>query len=387
MAASEHDVVIIGSGASGHSCARVLRTEGFTGRIRLMNGEGGPAINRTLVDTGVLPGLLTGAQIGLPPLTDVEVLQGRAVALDAAARAVVLDDGSELRGDVLVLATGSAPRSLDARIHVDEAVRQHVLHSVADAEGLRRAIPDPQGSRVVVLGAGFIGAEVASHFAGAGAAVTLMGRSPLPLLGAVGAGIAARLAALHEERVDARLGVDVLAVRAAGIPGREDAVVVELADGSTVTGDALVVAVGSDPDVAWAGLDGAIAVDDRFRVPAHPGLYAVGSIAAPQLALGRMRVDHWDAATAQGAHAARAVLHDLGLGEDPGPWAATTGFTLMVHGAVVAARGVRAVDAREATEQLDGGGLLTDFSSASGVLTGVVGWNAGPRVMQAAARL
>ncbi|ROR65843.1 FAD-dependent oxidoreductase [Agrococcus jenensis] len=387
MDSIEHEVVIVGAGAAGHSCARTLRSEGFAGRIRLVNGEGGPAINRTLVDTGVLPGLLTGAQIALPPVADVEVVDARAVRIDASTRAVVLDDGVELQADALVLASGSVPRRLDDAIAIDGAVRQHALHSAADAEQLRSAVPDLAGASIVVLGAGFIGAEVASHYVGAGARVTLIGRSRLPLREAIGADISARLAALHAERVDARLGARVVAIRAAGIPGRDDAVVVQLDDGSEIPGDALVVAVGSEPDAAWAGFDGSIAVDDRFRVPAMPGVYAAGSVSAPELPLGRVRVDHWDAATAQGAHAARALLHDLGLGDDPGAWAPTTGFSLMAYGAVIGARGVRGVDARETSDELASGGLLTDFADASGRLTGVAGWNAGPHLMQAAARL
>lgn len=386
MAASEHDVVIIGSGASGHSCARMLRSEGFAGRIRLVHGDAGAPVNRTLVDKGVLPGLLTGEQIALPTLVDVELIPARAVELRSAARSVVLDDGRVLHGDALVLACGSGPRALDPEVAVDEAVRLHRVHDVADAEGLRRAIPEAAGAHVVIVGAGFIGAEVSSHFAAAGARVTLIGRSRLPLRAAVGVEIAHRFATLCAERGDVRLGVRVQAIRADAARG-QDAAVVELEDGSTIDADAVVVAVGSQPAAQWAGFPGAIAVDDRFRLPATPGVYAIGSAAAPSLDGLPTRVDHWDAATAQGAHAARTVLHDLGLGDDPGTWRATTGFSLMVHGAVIAARGVRAADALETSEELDGGGVLVSFSTAAGRLAGVAGWNAGPLVARAASLL
>lgn len=385
MAATEHGVVIVGSGAAGHSCARALRAQAFAGRIRLVHGEPGPAINRTLVDKGVLPGLLTREQIALPAVADVEVIAARAAELRTPSRSVVLDDGRELQADALVLASGSVPRALDASVEVDASVRLHVLHGVADAEELRRLIPEPAGSRVVILGAGFIGAEVASHYAGAGARVTLVGRSPVPLRAAVGDDIATRFAALHAERTDARLGVGVRTVRSAH--GGPDAAVVELEDGSRIEADVVLVAVGSRPDTGWAGFDGAIAVDERFRVPAAAGVYAVGGASAPALHGVRTRVDHWDAATAQGAHAARTLLHDLGLGDDPGPWRPTTGFSLMAHGAVIAARGVRTADAVETIEQLENGGLLARFSTASGRLTGVAGFNAGPHLARAAASL
>lgn len=385
MASFEQAVLIVGAGAAGHGCARTLRAEGFTGPIRLINGEGAAPINRTLVDKGVLPGLLTAEQIALPPLPDVEVIDARAARLDRAERAIVLDDDRVLRGVAVVLAPGSAPRALDAAIAVDPAVRLHAMHRAPDADALRRAVPEPSGARLVVLGAGFIGAEVASHFASAGARVTLIGRSPLPLRAALGAEIAGRLAALQSERVDARLGAEVRAIRAAPGAGAGDAAVVELSDGTEIAADAVLVAVGSRADAAWAGFDGAIPVDDRLRAEAGAGIYAAGSVAHPPT--GAARAHHWDAAVAQGAHAARTVLHDLGLGDDPGPWASTTGFTLMVHGAVIVGRGVRGADARETVAELDGGGLLTEFADEGGALTGVAGWNAGPHVARAAARL
>ncbi len=389
MAKLEQEVVIVGSGAAGHSCARTLRSEGFEGRILLVNGEGGPAVNRTLVDTGVLPGLLTGEQIALPPLPGVEIVDARAVRLGAAAPSVTLDDGRELSGDALVLACGSVPRALGDEIEVDPAVPLHTVHSVRDAERLRSALPEPEGARLVVLGSGFIGAEVASHYAGLGARVVLVGRSGLPLRAALGSEVSARLAALHEERVDARFGAEVRSIRAAG--SGDGRAVVELAgtghEGSTIEADAVVVAVGSRPATEWTGFEGPIPVDDRLRVPGRPGLYAAGSAAAPELAWGSLRLDHWDAAVAQGAHAAKALLHDLGSGADPGAYAPITGFTLMAYGAVVAARGVRVEDAQEESAELEGGGLLTELSTPADDLTGLVGWNAGPHLARAATRL
>ncbi|WP_413320309.1 FAD-dependent oxidoreductase [Agrococcus sp. 1P02AA] len=384
----EHEgVVVVGAGAAGHGCARALSEAGFPGRIRVVNGEGGHPVNRTLVDTGILPGLLTSEQIALPPVADVEVIDGRAIRLRPKVRSVVLEDGRTIAGDAIVLACGAVPRTLDRQIEVEHGVQQHLLHGVDDAERLRRALPEPAGTPIVVLGAGFIGAEVASHYAAAGARVTLIGRSPLPLRAAVGAVIASRLAVLHAERVDARLGVGVSAIRTRDRRSNEGSgVVVELDDGTAVTGDVLVIALGSRPAAAWAGFADAIPVDDRFRVQAHPGLYAAGSAAAPLLPWGRVRTDHWDAAAAQGAHAARALLHDLGLESDPGPWAPVQGFSLMVHGSVLAACGVFPPDAAEASVEFEGGGLVTEFR-AGGVLNGVAGWNAGAHLVHAAARL
>lgn len=387
MTTMDRAVLIVGSGAAGHSCARTLRAEGFRGDIRLVDGEGGAAINRTLVTKALLPGLLTEAQIAMPPLVDVEAIAGRAQHLDAARRSVTLDDGRVLHGDAIVLASGSAPAPLDAGVVLHGTVRAHAVHGARDVARLQEAVPDAGRARVVVLGAGFIGAEVASHYASAGARVTLIGRSPLPLRAAMGDDIAARLAALHAERLDARWGVGIRAVRSLGTPSRPDAVDVELDDGSVLSADALVVAVGSAPASGWAGFEGGIEVDSRLRLPTLPGVYAAGSVAAPLVDGAALRVDHWDAAVSQGAHVAKTVLHDLGLGDDPGHWGATTGYSLAVHGAMVAARGVRGPGSRDETAATGAGGSLTQFTSPSGRLTGVVGWNAGADVAREAARL
>ncbi|QZY50731.1 FAD-dependent oxidoreductase [Leucobacter tenebrionis] len=377
-------VVIVGSGAAGHSCARTLRQSGFTGGVLVVDAEGA-GINRTLVDTGLLPGLLTAEQIALPTLPEVEAVRGRVVGLEGDGRTVVLDDGRRLRGERLVIASGRTPRALDRGIAVEAGAPLHPLHGIADAERLRRAVPDPSAARVVVLGAGFIGAEVASFYADAGAVVTLIGRSSRPLERALGSGIAERLARRHAERTDFRWGRGVRAIRSAS--GGARGARVELETAEAVGADAVIVAVGSVPAAAWAGFPGGIPTDDRLRVAGWDGVYAAGGAAAPRTAAGILRVDHWDAAAAQGAHAARALLHDLGAGEDPGPYLPVSGFTLMAHGAAIAARGVRAEGAAEEEVALDGGGLLTRFIGADGRVTGVAGWNAGARVAAEAARI
>lgn len=382
-------VLIIGGGAAGHACASALRREGFDGEVTVVHGEEGPPINRTLVDKGVLPGLLDRDQIALPPVEGVEVLRSRAERLEAAEAAVVLADGRRMRADALVLACGSAPRPLDARIPVDPAARLHRLHGAADAVALREAVPDPDGRRIAVLGAGFIGSELATHYAGAGAEVVLVGRSELPMRAAVGSLVAARLAELHRARVDARLGVDVAAILVDDATGRT---VIELADGSAIDVDAVVVAQGSDPASAWAGWPDGIPVDDRLRAADRAGVYAAGGSALLDLGGARTRIDHWDAAVAQGAHAARAVLHDFGAGEDPGPYLPRSGFTLMAHGSVIGGRGVllpggeeRAFAGDEA--QLPDGALLAECLAADGSLTALAGFDAGAALVREAARL
>lgn len=399
-------VVIVGAGAAGSACAKALLAGGFEGGILLVDGEpGGFGINRTLVDTGLLPGLLGHEQIALPRPGGIEVVSGRAVGWGEGMRSVVLEDGRKAGAGAVVLACGSVPRGLGEGVRVDAEAPVHVLHEAADAERLRAALPDPAGAGVIVIGAGFIGAEVASHYAAAGARVTLVGRSRLPLVASFGDGIANALADLHRERVDARFGVEVRAVRATGESGGSG-VAVELSDGSVLHGDVAIVAVGTRPEATWAGFGGAIPTDGRLRVrgrgciggadsgvpgvdapgPDAPHLYAAGGVAEIATEAGPIRIDHWEDSAAQGAHAAMTLLHDLGLGEDPGPYTPVAGFTLMVHGAVAAARGVRLAGGGEECREVDGG-LLAEFSREDGSLAGVAGWNAGAHVSSAAARL
>src|SRR5690554_5973745 len=164
MSTSRASILIIGGGAAGHACARTMRAEGHTGTITIVDGEEGPAINRTLVDTGVLPGLLTPEQLALPALENVEILKSQATHLDGRGRVVTLEGGRELRADAIVLACGSLPSKPDALTLASEGTVVHHLHSASDAVRLREALPEPAGARVAVIGAGFIGTEVASHY-------------------------------------------------------------------------------------------------------------------------------------------------------------------------------------------------------------------------------
>lgn len=397
-------VVIVGGGAAGHACAAALRRSGFAGRVTVVDGEEGGAVNRTLVDTGVLPGLLSPEQIRLPPLADVEVWTGRAERLGAAREAgirghlaVALADGRRLEADAVVLACGSDAR-MPAGLQLSSGVGVHLMHTAADATALREALAEPAGRRIVLLGAGFIGTELATHFAGAGAEVVLVGRSALPLRAALGTAVASRLAELHRERIDARLGVDAVAVRERGgvVNDGSDAaasrgVEVELSDGTLLEADIAVVAQGTVPATAWAGFVGGVPVDDRLR--AEPaGVYAAGAAAVLDITGERMRIDHWDDSSAQGAHAAAALLHDLGLGEDPGPYLPRAGFTLMAHGTAVAGRGAPLRGAIEQTREVEGGpgaatGLLSEFVLADGRLCGLAGIAAGPALVREAGRL
>jgi NADPH-dependent 2,4-dienoyl-CoA reductase/sulfur reductase-like enzyme len=214
-----------------------------------------------------------------------------------------------------------------------------------------------------LLGAGFIGAETASYLAEAGATVHLVSRPAVPLAGVLGEHIARRVIELHEAHVTTHFGRQVRAVS-----GNRDSVTVTLDDGHVLESDLAVVAHGTVPESAWATETArGISVDDRLRAVGLRNVYAAGSVAVHTGRTGQSyRVDHWDAATAQGAHAARTLLHDHANREDPGPYAPITGFTLHLYRHAIAAYGVPmpgAVQRQHQTGSADA--VLTTFHEPS----------------------
>jgi NADPH-dependent 2,4-dienoyl-CoA reductase/sulfur reductase-like enzyme len=208
--------------------------------------------------------------------------------------------------------------------------------------------------------------------------VTLVARSRLPLASALGEPVARRVTELHRRHVATHLGRRVERVA----PDGEGAMVV-LDDGTRLGSDLVIVAHGTPPATAWAGADDGVLVDDRLRAAGAPRVYAAGGAAVHATASGaRYRIDHWDAAAAQGAHAARTVLHDLAGAPDPGPYVPVTGFTLQVHGTVVTAYGAVPPDAvARRLEVDDPGALLTTFHRPDGPLVGAVGIGAARRLL------
>ena len=240
----------------------------------------------------------------------------RAVRLDPAERTVHLSDGDALTYDALVIATGSEVRRLPGQPELDGL---HMLRTLDDSLALRAALTN--GSpRVVVVGAGFIGSEVASTAHGLGCAVTVVEALPVPLVRALGPEMGAACAALHRDNgVDVRLGVGV-----EGFDGRDRVEGVRLTDGTVLAADVVVVGVGVAPATGWlegSGLelrDGIVC--DASLAAGPPGVYAAGDVCRwPNELFGEeMRVEHWTNAAEQGAHAARAILA-VAAGERPAP--------------------------------------------------------------------
>jgi NADPH-dependent 2,4-dienoyl-CoA reductase/sulfur reductase-like enzyme len=320
----ERGVVVVGASLAGLRAVETLRTEGFDGPLTLIGAEDHLPYDRPPLSKKVLSGEWEPDRIalrrdgGLDALGLTARLGVRAVGLGLAEREVRLSDGSVAAYDALVLATGSEVRRLPGQPDLDGL---HMLRTLDDSLALRAALT--RGSpRVVVVGAGFIGSEVAATAHGLGCAVTVIEALPVPLERALGAEMGAACAALHRDSgVDLRLGVGV-----EGFDGRDRIEGVRLTDGSVVAADVVVVGVGVAPATGWlegSGLelrDGVVC--DASLAAGPPGVYAAGDVCRwPNQLFGEeMRVEHWTNAAEQGAHAARAIL-GAAAGEPPIPYA------------------------------------------------------------------
>ncbi|WP_024366439.1 FAD-dependent oxidoreductase [Arthrobacter sp. TB 26] len=376
---TETGIAIIGAGAAGHSAATTLRQEGYQGSITVVHADHQGPYNRTLVNKAVLQGLLTPEQIALPTLDGlgINVVADRAVALDADRRAVRLDQGGGLTYGAVIIATGAKPRQ--TVVHT-EGLRGRVftIHTTEDATRIRDRLSTgtPEQISVTILGAGFIGAETASYLTDIGVNVDLVSRDITPLTGAVGQDIGQSITELHHKHVRTHFGREIIKVS-----GNSHTVTVLLDDQTTLTSEIVIVAHGTVPSTDWIGnpTGGGIVVDDRLRAETIEHGYAAGAVAVHRSLAGvGYRIDHWDAAAAQGAHAARAFLHDHYDAPDPGPYVPTTGFALQLYRTSIAAFGALLPHSRQESTDLEpAGSHTTAFFSDDGRMHAIAGINAG----------
>ncbi|MBK5250487.1 MAG: FAD-dependent oxidoreductase [Actinomycetales bacterium] len=310
---AENTYLIIGGGLAGASAARTLREEAFDGRVVILAAEDEVPYIRPPLSKEYLAGKAERSDALVEGEDwyrehDVELLRDRrAVALDVAAHEVVLDGGERLSYAKLLLATGASPRRLPAA-HFGELDGVHYLRTVRDSEALREALHDG-GRRVVVVGAGWIGLEVAAAARGYGNEVTVLGREGVPLEPVLGPELGAYFGEVHRRNgVTLRMGVDV-----AGFTGRGTITGVVLGGGEVVPADVVVVGIGAVPNTELAravGLtvDNGIVVDASLR--AGNDVWAAGDVArAFHPVLGKhLRVEHWANADRQGPAAARSML-------------------------------------------------------------------------------
>ena len=382
---TQRRVVVLGAGAAGTAAARTLATHPGVSVSLVARTDETPS-NRMLVNKGIAIDLLQPEQIALP-IPGVELITDTAHAVSTVSavsaatagaesrHSVVLASGATLDADVVLIATGSAPRALPIEVPGATQAQQHgnitTLHSVADGVRVRDALAAGP-SRIVVLGGGILAGETASLLAARSHEVTMVTRSAVPGAGAFGAAVAQRILELHRSRLDLRAGRSLSEVKAS-TSGAAGEVLVTLDDGSRIAADLMVVAHGTVPTgpAPWAsGLE----VDARLRVPGTPRVYAAGGVARHRHPLiGDWRIDHWADSAAQGEHAARSVLHDLGLGEDPGAYLPATMHATTIHGTSLTAAGITGPPAADRVVSLD---PLVVVHEIEGIPVGVSGLDA-----------
>lgn len=301
-------VTIVGASLAGLSAARALREQSYDGPITIIGDERRPAYDRPPLSKEFLAGTMSEADIALgTPEDDALDLRWRlgrsAVRLDLAGAAVVLD-GERIVSDGVVIATGARARQLPGPVRHGV----HTLRTLEDAMALRAELLP--GSRLVVIGAGFIGSEIASTARNLGVQVTVVEVMATPLAGPLGTEMGAVCAALHAEH-----GVRLITgAGTAGLVGDTRVRAVRLADGREFPADLVVAGIGAVPCVGWlagSGLpvNGGVLTDERCATPA-PGVVAVGDCASSRNRYTGdvLRLEHWTNAQRQPAIAAATLL-------------------------------------------------------------------------------
>ncbi|PRY36044.1 NAD/ferredoxin-dependent reductase-like protein [Geodermatophilus tzadiensis] len=315
-------IAVVGASLAGLSAARALRDQSYDGRIVVVGDEEHAPYDRPPLSKEFLAGRasLDDIALGAPDDEDLSLewrLGTTAVGLDPLSRAVLLEDGSEVRADGVVLATGARARRLPGGDGLDGV---HVLRSLDDALALREDLA--LAERLVVIGAGFIGAEVASTARTLGLDVTVVETQPVPLAGPLGTDMGAVCAGLHADH-GTRLLVGTGVAALVGT-GRVEAV--ELTDGTRLPADVVVVGIGATPNTEWLAHSGVAlgngVLTDARGATSIPGVVAVGDCAATWsvTAERHVRTEHWTHALEQPATATATLLGTGGPVPTPVPY-------------------------------------------------------------------
>jgi 3-phenylpropionate/trans-cinnamate dioxygenase ferredoxin reductase subunit len=308
--------VIAGASLAGAKAAETLRSEGFDGRVVLIGDEPVRPYERPPLSKAYLRGEVDFDSAAVHPEGfysdhDIELLTSTTVtAIDPAAKQIEMDPGGLLGYDELLLTTGANPRHMT--IPGSQLAGIHYLRSLSSCDAIRGALE--QATRLVVVGAGWIGSEVAASARQLGKEVALIEAGQVPLERVLGAEVGAMFRDLHAENgVELHMGAGVEAFRGSTVVEQ-----VILADGNTVSGDLVVVGIGVNPrtelaEAADLVIDNGIVADEHLATSA-PGIWAAGDVANAYHPVfdARIRLEHWSAALNQGPVAAKNMLgHDV----------------------------------------------------------------------------
>lgn len=330
------EIVIVGASLAGLRAVESLRALGSDDQIIMIGEEGHPPYDRPPLSKDVLTGKLGFDDVllrrGNFDALDVQLWTGaRAVGLDPQERRIVLEDGREVKYDEAIIATGARARNLPA---LEGVPGVHVLRTIEDSLAIRDAMETAQS--MVVIGAGFIGSEVASAACERGLSVTVLEAASAPMGRVFGEVIGKRLAALH----DTAGSVLVCDASVVGVVADDTITAVTLADGTDVTADLVVVGVGSVPNAEWlagSGMDttNGVLCDSTGRVVHTEHVHALGDVArwhSPRYGEA-VRTEHWQSAGDQAQTIGARLLGGPDVGEPlPYVWSDQFGQRIQVVG-------------------------------------------------------
>ncbi|MFE3280971.1 NAD(P)/FAD-dependent oxidoreductase [Nocardia sp. NPDC059239] len=372
MTISLDRVLVVGAGVSGVTAVETLRRQGFAGSITQVGGETHLPYDRPPLSKQILTGAWETDRLTLRDNAAFERLGvdlrlgARAVGLDVNERTLALHTGESLRYDGLIIATGVGPRRLPTG---HDLAGVHVLRTIDDAIALRESLRP--GGRLVVIGAGLIGCEVAASAQKAGLQVCIVDPLAVPMMRQLGEDIGQQVAALHRHHgVDVRCGVTVRR-----LVGDRSVTGVELTSGTVLPADLVLVAIGSAPSTDWLAdsglpLEDGVVCDSTCR--AAPGVYAAGDVARwwhPTLG-SHIRVEHRLNATEQAVAAATNLL-GAGVPFTPVPYFWTDQYDTRIQAYGTFPLGCTATIVRGDPRE---GRFIAHYTHHEHI-TGVLGWN------------
>jgi NADPH-dependent 2,4-dienoyl-CoA reductase/sulfur reductase-like enzyme len=373
-------IAVVGASAAGLTAAQTLRREGYAGPLTVVGDEEHMPYDRPPLSKQVLSGAWEPSKISLPSTVEgVDWMLGvRAVGLDVGGRRLALSTRDSLAYDKLVIATGVTPRRLPFG---QDLAGVHTLRTLDDALAFKEELASVRS--VVIVGAGFMGSEVAAVASALGVDVTVVDPLAAPMIRQFGPWLGDLVAKLHVDHgVRMRLGVGV-----SGLLGTGRVSGVELADGTVLPADVVLVAIGSVPNTSWlagSGLSLTDGVDCDSLCRAAPNVVACGDVASWTHPVHgrRIRVEHRMNATEQGMAAARTLL-GKGSPYSPIPYFWTDQYDVKIQ-----AYGTFPADAVPCLAAGDvGAGRFAAVYVADGRITGVVGWNLPRETRQLRARI